>query len=189
MKFGKMFALVLGFVGAIALGVWVGPHMTQRGTAVTSPTASVTPAPKVNVDLPARDVRRSPASRHATTAPITAPTNAAPTTEVARTSSSPTTRTVPAAAPALHEVLKPLLNKGADMGVAAQEFVDAEQFAAVAHASRNTEVPFMVLKHRIVEEGKTLEDAIRELKPTVNARVEARRALSEAKSDISVLQS
>jgi hypothetical protein len=83
--------------------------------------------------------------------------------------------------------LKPLLNKGADMGVASADFVDAEQFAAVAHAARNTEVPFMVLKHRVVEEGKRLEDAIREFKPELNAAVEADRARREAKSDVQSL--
>jgi hypothetical protein len=84
--------------------------------------------------------------------------------------------------------LKPLLNKGADMGVAAQDFKDAEQFAAVAHAARNTEVPFMVLKHRTVYEGKSLEDAIREFKPDLNAAGEARRARAQAKSDVSELE-
>jgi hypothetical protein len=96
--------------------------------------------------------------------------------------------TVPAAAPALHERLKPLLNKGADMGVAAQDFQDAEQFAAVAHAARNTEVPFMVLKDRTVYQGKSLEDAIREFKPDLNATGEARRARAQAKSDVSELE-
>jgi hypothetical protein len=73
------------------------------------------------------------------------------------------------------------------MGVASADFVDAEQFAAVAHAARNTEVPFMVLKHRIVEEGKRLEDAIREFKPELNAAAEADRARRQAKSDVEAL--
>jgi hypothetical protein len=84
--------------------------------------------------------------------------------------------------------LKPLLNKGADMGVASQEFGNGEQFAAVAHAARNTEVPFMVLKHSILDEGKSLEDAIHGYKPGLNAAVEAERARTQAKSDISALE-
>jgi hypothetical protein len=90
-------------------------------------------------------------------------------------------------APELHAQLKPLLNKGANMNVAAQDFRDAEQFAAVAHAARNTEIPFMVLKHRVVKERKPLATAIRELNPSVDAAAQAKRAQAEARSDIAAL--
>lgn len=73
------------------------------------------------------------------------------------------------------------------MAMAADGFRTAEQFAAVAHAARNTDVPFVLLKHRVLKEGKTLEAAIRASKPDMNARVEARRALAEARSDIARL--
>jgi len=58
----------------------------------------------------------------------------------------------------------------------------------MAHAARNTEIPFMVLKDRIVEKGKSLESAIHELKPSLNAELEAGRARREAKADISALK-
>jgi cytoskeletal protein RodZ len=183
MTFTKGFALALAFAAAVALGVWIGPHITHRGSTVNDSTAASTAQPVASIDneQPAPHARRAPSSRasakHTTAAATTKPPTPAGATPL----------TVPAAAPALHERLKPLLNKGADMGVASQDFRDAEQFAAVAHAARNTEVPFMVLKHRIVEEGKSLEDAIREFKPDLNARVEARRAHAQAKSDISEL--
>jgi hypothetical protein len=90
-------------------------------------------------------------------------------------------------APELGERLKPLLNRGANMTIAAEGFGDAEQFAAVAHAARNTGVPFMLLKHRVVGEGKSLADAIRELQPGTNATVEAERAIAEARSDLAAL--
>jgi len=83
--------------------------------------------------------------------------------------------------------LKPLLKKGADMGKAAEDFNSAEQFAAVAHAARNTDIPFMLLKDRTVNERKNLEEAIRELKPDANAVAEARTAREQAKADISAL--
>jgi hypothetical protein len=171
-------ALALGFVAAVGLGIWIGPHITRRSASISDATASTNGAPELNVEnqRPARAAKR-PATKSVTTS-----------TAATRTPTSATARSVPAAAPALHEVLKPLLNKGADMGVASQEFVDAEQFAAVAHAARNTEVPFMVLKHRIVDEGKSLEAAIHESKPGLNAAVEAGRARAEAKSDIVALQ-
>jgi hypothetical protein len=186
MTLTKGFALALGFAAAMALGVWIGPHITHRGTTVNDSTAAATEQPVAGVDVDkeqtARDARRAPSSRASAKHTTAAATPKTPTPAGA------TPLTVPAAAPALHERLKPLLNKGADMGVASQDFRDAEQFAAVAHAARNTEVPFMVLKHRIVEEGKSLEDAIREFKPDLNARVEARRAHAQAKSDISELE-
>ena len=73
------------------------------------------------------------------------------------------------------------------MSIAAQDFRNAEQFAAVAHAARNTEIPFMVLKHRVVNERKPLATAIRESKPDVDAVVEAQRARAEARSDLAAL--
>ena len=73
------------------------------------------------------------------------------------------------------------------MTVASQGFRNAEQFAAVAHAARNTEVPFMLLKHRVLNEGKTLVAAIRESKPDLNAQIEATRARAEARSDLAKL--
>ena len=122
-------------------------------------------------------VRRTTAVRKRTAAATTALTPAAATA-----------RSTPAAAPALHEQLKPLLNKGADMGIASEDFGTAEQFAAVARAARNTKVPFMVLKHHVLYEGKSLEEVIHEFKPELNATAEAQRARAEAKSDISALE-
>jgi hypothetical protein len=183
MTFAKGLTLVLGFVAAVALGVWIGPHITHRAT-VNDSTASANQPPAAAVDKEPTARQRPPA--HTSRASAKRTTRTATTKTATPVGATP--RTVPAAAPALHERLKPLLNKGADMGLASQDFTDAEQFAAVAHAARNTEVPFMVLKHRIVEEGKSLEDAIREFKPDLNAAVEARRAHAEAKSDISALK-
>ncbi len=182
MSFAKGIALVLGFVAAVALGVWIGPHITHRGAAdATAPSqASVSTGEN---DLPPATVKRAPSSPRA----ATKPSKAAETT-AARKSVGATPRTISVIAPTLHERLKPLLNKGANMDRASEDFGDAEQFAAVAHAARNTEIPFMVLKHRIVYERTSLQAAIQELKPDLNAAVEARRAHMQAKSDISALE-
>jgi hypothetical protein len=94
---------------------------------------------------------------------------------------------MPASEPRLHARLKPVLNPGARMAVAADGFRSAEEFAAVAHAARNTNVPFMVLKHRVVDEGRTLEDALRDLKPDVDAKAEVARAQAAAKSDVAAI--
>src|SRR4029450_11176818 len=109
-------------------------------------------------------------------------------TPATRTSVGATPRAISVIAPALHERLKPLLKKGANMDLASEDFGDAEEFAAVAHAAQNTEIPFMVLKHRTVYEAKSLKAAIQELKPDLNAGVEAQRAYMQAKSDISALK-
>jgi hypothetical protein len=101
----------------------------------------------------------------------------------------------PAAAPVviaasdarLHDKLKPLLNRGARMEIASDGFRSGEEFAMVAHAARNTNVPFMVLKHRVVTEQRSLEDALRDIKPEIDARAEAQRAREAAKSDMTAV--
>ena len=182
MSWAKGSALVLAFVGAIALGVWIGPYVTHRAATVGEPIASATqsPAPSVDTD------RTAPKASRAATIHRAKPKRSA--ADAPAVTASVTTPTIPAAAPALHVQLKPLLNKGADMGIASEDFATAEQFAAVAHAARNTNVPFMVLKDRVLYKGKSLEDALREIKPDLNAAAEAERARSEAKSDLSELE-
>ncbi len=73
------------------------------------------------------------------------------------------------------------------MQVAAEGFRSAEEFATVAHAAHNTNVPFMVLKHRVLDQGQTLADAIHDAKPDVDARAEVARAAAAAKSDIAAV--
>jgi len=85
----------------------------------------------------------------------------------------------------LHEKLQPLLRKGTKMEIAADGFKDGEQFAALAHASRNLDINFMVLKDRVVTQKKSLVAAIRELKPEANALREAEIARAAAKEDVS----
>jgi len=163
MTFGKGAALVMGFVGAMALGVWIGPYLTDDGAIATlTPSVYRTESPKTTTNS------RQPASAKRVTTRATTPVIAPSATE-------------------LQTQLKPLLNKGADMTVASEGFRNAEQFAAVAHAARNTEIPFMLLKHRVLNEGKTLAAAIRESQPRINADTEATRALAEAKSDLAKL--
>jgi hypothetical protein len=163
MTFGKGATLVAGFVGAMALGVWIGPYLTDGG-AIATRTSSVSRPDSPNTTAKGRQ----PASATRVTTRAARPVIAPSTTE-------------------LHTHLKPLLNRGADMAVAAEGFRNAEQFATVAHAARNTDVPFMLLKHRVLNEGKTLAAAIRESKPDINAEIEATRARAEARSDLAKL--
>ena len=73
------------------------------------------------------------------------------------------------------------------MQVAAEGFRSAEEFATVAHAARNTNLPFMVLKHRVLNEGRTLADAIHDSKPEIDGKAEVARAEAAAKSDIAAV--
>jgi hypothetical protein len=57
-------------------------------------------------------------------------------------------KTIPVSAPELHDRMKPVLARGTKIPLAVDGFKDAEQFATIAHAARNTQVPFILLKHR-----------------------------------------
>ena len=165
MTIGKMTALALGLVGGFALGVWTGPHITQRAEQAASAVHDTIAIPGTNDEAtPAAEPRRT------------------------RPAATRTARVEPAA-PALQERLKPVLNRGANMSLAAEGFRSAEQFATVAHAARNTDVPFVLLKHRVLNEGKSVAEAIRESKPAANAAVEADLARAQARSDVASIAS
>jgi hypothetical protein len=87
--------------------------------------------------------------------------------------------------PELRNRVKAVLNPGAKIEVAADDFATAEQFVTVAHAAKNTQVPFMVLKDRVLYQGTTLADAIHEFKPELDAKAEVNRAREAARTDLS----
>ena len=179
MTAGKAAALTAGLVGAFALGVAIGPSV-RDGLSIDRTRLAAPPAETAATS--------APPSTAASTAPARTPRAAA--TAAARKpapSSAMKTSSVPVSEPRLHARLKPVLNRGARMDVAADGFRSAEQFATVAHAARNTDVPFMVLKHRVLVDGRTLADAIHEAKPEVDAKAEVARAEAAAKSDIATL--
>jgi hypothetical protein len=171
MTFGKSLALAMGFVVAMAVGVWIGPYLTDRAGIGSDRHDAAQQAAPAQAGKP-QAMARAPeagASRH--------------------TASRESVSAIPASTPALHERLKPVMNKGTNMNIAAEGFSNAEQFATLAHAARNAEVPFMVLKHRVLTEGKSLAAAIRESNPGVNAAREVKRARDEARMDLEALQS
>jgi hypothetical protein len=169
MTFGRWVTFAVCLVAAMAVGVWISPQIRGDHSATTVQTVG---EPAQSVDTATSKSRPSRSARSAR--PRAADTTANATN-------------VSLSAPELHAQLKPLLNRGADMNVAAQDFRDAEQFAAVAHAARNTEIPFMLLKHRVLTEHKPLAAAIRELKPDVDAAAQAKRAQAEARADMAAL--
>jgi hypothetical protein len=171
MRRSTLTALIVGVLAVAALGVWWGPSLMDRDTEVTAP-----PAAAATPSAEAAKPRRAPAPR------------AVAKSDTEKTTIAPdVVPTLPAMQPELHARLKPVLNRGTRMEMAAEGFRDAEQFATVAHAARNTGVPFAVLKHRVLEEEQSLARAIREAKPDLDAEREVTRASNAARFDIAVI--
>jgi hypothetical protein len=95
-----------------------------------------------------------------------------------------TTPVLTANAEPVRKHVKPLLTFGTDVNKAADGFNTAEQFVTVAYAAKNTEVPFVLLKHRVLNEDQSLAEAIRASKPDLDASLEAERARIEARADL-----
>jgi len=184
MTVGKASTLTAAFIGVFVLGVAVGPSVKDLFPD-RQPRAAVEPAQTMATPVADQATARAPA-RSTPRARAKASNENAPTAASARRSTSARSA-MPASEPRLHARLKPVLHSGARMAVAAEGFRSGEEFAAVAHAARNTNVPFMVLKHRVVDEGRTLEDALRGVKPDVDAKAEVARAQAAAKSDVAAI--
>ena len=160
MTFRNVMVAILGLAAAFAIGVWAGPYVRDVGDR-----AAMVSSERADAEKPAQKAaaRRAPVRPRVSEAPAA---------------------TLAASEPDVHRHLKPLLNRGTKMKIASEGFRDAEQFAIVAHAAHNTKVPFMVLKHRVLNEGKSLADAIAESKPDVDAAAEAKRARAEARQGL-----
>jgi hypothetical protein len=167
MTLGKAVAAVLALVAVFALGVLTGPYLTDR-SAVADRTAAHDTARAADDE---KTEKARPARARA-----------------ARRAGEADERVVAASDPEVQKRLKPVLNRGTNMAMAAEGFRTAEQFAAVAYAARNTKIPFMVLKHRVLNEGKSLADAIAESKADADAAAEARRARAEAREHVAELR-
>jgi hypothetical protein len=155
MKFNRASLVYLGLVGAFAVGLAVGPLVgAKHGEAIA---AVETPAPALTP----------------TATPGPDGTLARRLQRVPTASAEPVQRQV-----------KQLLNRGADVRKASEGFPNAYQFMTVAYAAKNTDIPFVVLKHRVLSEGKPLATAIEELKPELDEAAEVSRARAEARADL-----
>lgn len=185
MRTGKASAATLGLVGGLALGAWIGSEMTllNNREVGTPPPAAVTAQVAEEPSAPAAPAK----AKRVTRVPRTA--SAAVATAHAPESTPKLVMTIPVSAPELHQRMKTVLARGTKLPLAVEGFASAEQFATLAHAARNTQVPFTLLKHRVLTEGQSLEEAIHISKPDLDARAEVARARSMAKSDIASLAS
>lgn len=180
MKTGKTSAATLGLVGGLALGAWIGAEMTELHSVKPSEPAVVATEAAPEPAAPA-----APVKKPKRVARVARAASASAAVEAPAPASAPRlVMTIPVSAPELHARMKPVLARGTKMPLAIEGFTDAEQFATLAHAARNTQVPFILLKHRVLTEGQTLEDAIRASKPDLDAHTEALRARGEARADI-----
>jgi hypothetical protein len=84
----------------------------------------------------------------------------------------------------LASLAKPLLQPGTDLTMASDGFSTRQSFLATAYAAKNLNIPFVVLKDRVVAQHQPLAQAIRDLKPDANAKAEAARATAEARNEI-----
>ena len=81
--------------------------------------------------------------------------------------------------------LQSLLPTGTNLQQAAQGFKNLGQFVAAVHVSHNLGIPFDQLKAKMIGPPKeSLGDAIHALKPTANAKEEAKKGEKQAKHDI-----
>ena len=175
MKTGKTSAATLGLVGGLVLGAWIGSELTtSRANAPEPPAVTDRRLLKSRGGGGARQAEardtRDPCRPRGLGGAVEAPTPE---------STPRLVMTIPVSAPELHARMKPVLARGTKLPLAVEGFTSAEQFATLAHAARNTQVPFILLKHRVLTEGQSLEEAIRASKPDIDARIgsaAARRA-------------
>src|SRR5215471_1477271 len=81
--------------------------------------------------------------------------------------------------------LQSLLPKGTNLQQAAQGFKNLGQFVAAVHVSHNLGISFDQLKAKMIGPPKeSLGDAIHALKPTANAKEEAKKGEKQAKHDM-----
>lgn len=162
MTLGKASLFALSLAGSMAVGVWMAPYVTDQGArAASTPVASEPVAAVAPVRAPVPSVAEREARQTTTRVAAIAPS-----------------------APALQSRLKPVLASGTDIEKAAAGFSNSEQFAVLAHLSRNTGVPFVLLKHRVLNEGRSVSDAVKMSLPDANVELELNRARAAARADI-----
>jgi hypothetical protein len=177
MTVGKASLLTAGVVATFAIGVAAGPTIRDSWSKIETPKATATAtAPAAEPAAPAAGKTEARAKTSSPGARVAGASGKA----------SNVIRIVPVSLwdQDLRDRVKAVLKPGAHLEIASADFGDSEEFITVAHAARNTDVPFMVLKDRVINQGQSLTEAIRDLKPELNAKAEATRARAEARSDL-----
>jgi len=178
MTVGKTVLFTAGLVAVFALGIISGPTIHDHWSNASAPEAAVaTPAPEPSAPAPAKAERPAPRAR----------SSSRRADEMVAKKDAPGTVRIVAVSmwePELRDRVKAVLNPGSRLELAADGFGDPELFVTVAHAARNTQVPFVLLKDRVLNRGDSLAQAIREFKPELDAKAEVNRARAAARSDL-----
>ena len=182
MNIGKAVLLTVALVAVFIVGVITGPMFHDRWSnrhaaapAVAEPTA---PAAESAASAPATTAHRM----------RTKPRSSRADDVVAEKRAPDTIQTIAVSVwePELRDRVKAVLSPGSRLDVAAADFDNSEQFVTVAHAARNTKVPFMVLKDGLLNRGQSLAETIHEFKPALDAKAEVKRARAEARADLGI---
>jgi hypothetical protein len=173
MTLDKAGLITAGLVGVVAIGIATGPTIHKNWSRTDAPVTQTADAsaPSSATAVPARHARSAPPRTHHVAAVRKEPNHIE-------------TVAVSMWEPEFRDRVKAVLNRGAQPEIAAADFASAEEFMTVAHAARNTQVPFMVLKDRVLNQGQSLARAIHEFKPDLDARAEVTRAHAAAQQDL-----
>lgn len=167
------------FVAAQGRGSANKAPKASRPAAATAPRVKTTGWGKVKPTTPAGKVKtaRSPHTKKKTTTPAT--TASTTTTTTATTSANALPKNT-----RLVARLQKLLPSGTDMNEAASGFRNQGQFVAAVHVSNNLGLDFADLKAHMVDGEMSLGQAVKTLKPGVDAQTETTRASSQAQTDL-----
>jgi hypothetical protein len=180
MTVGKAGLLTAGLVAMFALGVMTSPTIRDSWSKTNAPETTVA-APAVEPGAPAAVKADRPARRARLSS-----SRADEVVATKRAANTIETIAVSLWEPELRDRVKAVLNPGSRLEIAAADFDNVEQLMTVAHAARNTKVPFMVLKDRVLNQGQSLAEAIDEFKPELDAKAEVTRARAAARSDLEI---
>ena len=181
MNLGRAVLFTVALVAVFIAGVITGPTIRDLRWQMTEPAATVA-APAAEPVAPAsvnKAERRMPRAKRSPSR----------TDDVVAAKKAPDTiQTIAVSVwePELRDRVKAVLSPGSRLEVAAADFDDSEQFVTVAHAARNTKVPFMVLKDGLLNRGQSLAETIREFKPELDAKAEVKRARVAARADLGI---
>jgi hypothetical protein len=188
------------------------PKATAPVQTATSAKTSTQPQPAAATTKPATPApaqkTAQPAANTKTTAPVNAAATKPATTAVpvpAKPAAAAPAPAKPAAAPAapaattavagdvqqtlqtnktLTAQLQSRLPAGTDVVKVSMGFRNLTQFVSAVHACQNLSIPFDKMRTAMVDEKKSLSAAIRALKPTASATIEAQRADYDARGMI-----
>ena len=168
------------------------PKTTAPAQPAAAATKPATPAPAQKTAPPAANTKAT------TPAPVNAAATKPATTSVPAPPKPALASPAPAATTAasgdvqqtlqtnktLTAQLQSRLPAGTDVVKASMGFRNLTQFVSAVHACQNLSIPFDKMRTAMVDEKKSLSAAIRALKPTASATIEAQRADYDARGTI-----